>query len=1074
MTRHLRARRVPALLSAGALIAAGLAGLSTVSTAGAASAATPAIDCPAGTQLTTKTVGERTAERKAADPAFRDLVGSLDTASADRATLCRPIVRPEPFAELSAMQAERNIVSAGPLGHTPPGALRAAVAAKAHATAAASTVPGAQGTFTPIGKTPLIADDPDADSVNGLGLADQAGRIDSYTYDPVHKRLFSGPGTGGVWMSTNTGKSWTSVGDSLPYQSVGAISWSPDGSAANGTLLVVSGEASAGGNVYTGLGAYLSTDLGASWQQATGVPDGLMGFKIKVDPSNPKTVYAATSQGLYRSTDTGRTYTNVNLPTGDCAGKTGYNNICQNGNWVTDVEIKAPGGVGADKKGGQVLAAVGYRAGRLAYPGTDTPQSPANGVYRSDTGAPGSFTMLDVSGDGVSGMGFPPQERIGRFEFGAADGPKQDHDFVYAIVEDAVLFNGGLQGLDAVDDTLATGGGLPNTTALSGIYVSADFGSTWTRMADDNELQLPITESALIGTSQTAGMYAPGIQAWYNQWIEPDPTMADAAGVPTRLVFGLEEVWESRLSGTPQDGTTQNLEPASFRVIGPYFAGDTCAFLANPLPVCATQQTQSGDMTTHPDQQSGIFVPGEDGGVTLVVGNDGGTYSQTAAEGADFTKQWGRGNQAGYNANTLLPYDASVAKDGTVAFGLQDNGSGVIRPDGKVVETFGGDGFFAAIDPDDSKTYYNETTLASMQVTTDGGKNYDDISPPVTTPLFANPFVMDPTDAKHLLTAGPEVVERTEGPDGDWVEVFNIDPAGGGGTQMSAVELQGAAAYVGFCSTCDIVNKDPKADPPQIFQNGFATNQGGDKPAAKGSPDGWHIATAKGLPDRYITNIAADPVDPKTVYVTLSGYANRQWWPVGAFNDKNPNVGEGHVFKSTDAGENFTDITGSLPDVPARSIEVNRGQLLVGTDIGVFLSNNTDGQRWAALAGLPNVPVGSIKTDPANQERVVLSTFGRGIYDYSFSTRPGAVVQAPSPSPSTAPTTAPGAGPSATASPSASASPTSGVSSGGVTTSSGSLPRTGLPALLAVIALVAIGGALFLRRRLGSSVVTQD
>lgn len=1021
-SRPLRGR---ALLAVGALVAAPLVGAAATATASAAAAPAP-LTCPPGTVATTKTAGERAAERANADAAFRELIGSLDAASAERATACRPVREPEPFTELSAMQAERNVISAGPLGVTPPGALRAAVAGRSTAAAAAPTVPGASGRFTPLGKTPLIGDDPDAASVNGQGLADQAGRIDSYAYDPVNRRLFSAPGTGGVWVSTDVGQTWRSVGDSLPYQSVGAISWSPAGTRADGTLLVLSGEASAGGNVYTGLGAFYSTDSGRTWQQATGIPDGLMGFQIKVDPTNPREVYAATSQGLYRSTDAGRTYVNVKLPTGDCAGVTGYDNVCQNANWVTDVEIKAPGGVGADKTGGQVLAAVGYRAGMRPYPGTDTPQSPQNGLYRSDTGAPGTFTFLDdiYSASDASPVGFAVRERIGRTEMGVATGPAQDHDYVYAIVQDAVLFNGGLPVIDAVDPTLATGP-LPNNTALNGIYVSSDFGSSWTRMADRLELQSPLTESALIGTSQ-ALLYAPGIQSWYNEWIEPDPTAANAAGVPTRLVFGLEEVWESRFSGQPQDGLTQSLEPVSFKVIGPYFAGDTCAFLDNPLPVCATQQTASGDTTTHPDQQSGIWIPEADGGVTLVVGNDGGTYRQTVGPGEQLTKEWGRGSQAGYNANTLLPYDASAAKDGTVAFGLQDNGSGVIRPDGKVVQTFGGDGFFAAIDPDDSDVYYNETTLADMRVTTDGGKTYTTIPPPVTNPMFSNPFTMDPTDADHLITAGPEVVERTEGPVGDWVEVFNT----GEGTQMTAVELYSANAYVGFCSTCDIANQVEAA-----FQSGLATNVGGDEPPAKGSPAGWHIAAAKGLPDRYITGIAVDPVNPKTVYVTLSGYANRQWWPVGSFNDENPNIGEGHVFKSTDAGETFRNISGNLPDVPARSIEINRGQLVVGTDVGMFVSNNADGQRWAAPEGLPSVPVVSVKNVPGSQDRLVLATYGRGIYEYRFSARAGSSTGAPAPT-----TVRP-------------------------VVAGGRLPATGLPAALGGAALIALVGGLALRRR---------
>ncbi len=696
MSRTHPVRQALALLAAATLAAVSLIAVSPSQPL--AQASSPR-SCPAGTVPGTKTGGDLRQEVNTADPAFRDLVGAVQAASGGG--FCRPVHAPEKYRELAMMQAQRNVLSAGPLGYTPPGALRAALVGRQAATAAAATVPGAQGTFSKIGKTPLIADDPNAPSVNGLGLADQAGRVDSYAYDSVHGRLFSAPGTGGVWMSTTLGKSWTSVGDTLPYQSVGAVAWSRDGAPAVGTLLVVSGEASAGGSVYTGLGAFYSADLGKTWTHARGVPDGLMGFKIEVDPRNPTIVYAATSQGLYRSTDTGRTYTNVKLPTLGCAGKTGYRNICQNANWVTDVQIKAPGGVGVDKSSA-VIAAVGYRAGRKPYPGTSTPQSPQNGLYRSVTGAPGTFTYLNVSGDGTSPLGFAPQREIGRTELGAASGSGQDHNFLYAIVQDAVLFNGGVPGIDAADTTGVTGG-VPNNTTLNGIYVSGNFGTSWTRMADEIELQSPATESALIGYSQTAGLYAPGVQSWYDMWIKPDPTQQTEAGIPTRLVFGLEELWESRLSGQPQDGATQSLEPVSFKVIGPYFAGKTCGFLDSPLPYCPTQQTSSTSRTTHPDQQAGIWIPGPNRSVTLVVGNDGGTYAQTVAAGGAITKEWGRGSQAGYN--TLLPYDASAAADGTVAFGLQDNGSGVVRPDGKVVETFGGDGFFAAIDPDNSNVY---------------------------------------------------------------------------------------------------------------------------------------------------------------------------------------------------------------------------------------------------------------------------------------------------------------------------------------------------------------------------------
>jgi hypothetical protein len=185
---------------------------------------------------------------------------------------------------------------------------------------------------------------------------------------------------------------------------------------------------------------------------------------------------------------------------------------------------------------------------------------------------------------------------------------------------------------------------------------------------------------------------------------------------------------------------------------------------------------------------------------------------------------------------------------------------------------------------------------------------------------------------------------------------------------------------------------------------------------------------AKGLPDRYISGIAADPRDPKTLYVALAGYANRQWWPVGSFNDKNPNVGEGHVFKSTDGGATFHDITGSLPDVPARSIEVRGGQVLVGTDIGLFLSSDTEGRAWAALKGLPHVPVVSVKNWPGRSNDVVLATFGRGVYRYTFGS--GSVVVTPPKN-----------------------------------DGDGGLAATGAPVGLAGLAVVLLTGAVLLRRR---------
>ena len=177
------------------------------------------------------------------------------------------------------------------------------------------------------------------------------------------------------------------------------------------------------------------------------------------------------------------------------------------------------------------------------------------------------------------------------------------------------------------------------------------------------------------------------------------------------------------------------------------------------------------------------------------------------------------------------------------------------------------------------------------------------------------------------------------------------------------------AAYVGFCGYCDALNTRP-------FDNGIATNVGGK----------WHKATAAGLPRRYITSVQVDPVDPKTVYVTLGGYS-RRWLPVGAVGESTRDVGEGHVFKSTDAGEHFTDISGNLPDAPAEFTLVRNGQLVVATDVGVFLAAGTDGGTYQQLGqGLPAAPVYSLelkpKASPTEPDTLIVATQGRGVWRY--------------------------------------------------------------------------------------------
>jgi hypothetical protein len=191
------------------------------------------------------------------------------------------------------------------------------------------------------------------------------------------------------------------------------------------------------------------------------------------------------------------------------------------------------------------------------------------------------------------------------------------------------------------------------------------------------------------------------------------------------------------------------------------------------------------------------------------------------------------------------------------------------------------------------------------------------------------------------------------------------------------------ASYVAYCGYCDALNTRP-------FANGVATNVSPADGAvgSAGSPAGWHIAAAAGLPSRYITSIQIDPSDPRTVYATLGGYS-RRWLPPGVLGE-DADLGGGNVYKSTDAGEHFRDISGNLPDIPANFTLVRNGQLIVATNLGVFVSRDTDGGGYEQLgSSLPTAPVLSLEMKPkasaTEKDTLIAATQGRGVYRYGFA-----------------------------------------------------------------------------------------
>ncbi|MGE5101976.1 MAG: WD40/YVTN/BNR-like repeat-containing protein [Deltaproteobacteria bacterium] len=128
--------------------------------------------------------------------------------------------------------------------------------------------------------------------------------------------FFIGAVDGGVWKTTDYGRTWTPIFDSQPTGSIGAIAIAP--SNAN-VIYVGSGEGLQRPDLSTGDGIYKSSDAGRTWTHL-GLRDGQQIPQIVVDPRDPNRLFVAVlghpygpnaERGVFRSTDGGSTFQKV-------------------------------------------------------------------------------------------------------------------------------------------------------------------------------------------------------------------------------------------------------------------------------------------------------------------------------------------------------------------------------------------------------------------------------------------------------------------------------------------------------------------------------------------------------------------------------------------------------------------------------------------------------------------------------------------------------------------------------------------------------------------------------------------
>jgi photosystem II stability/assembly factor-like uncharacterized protein len=198
---------------------------------------------------------------------------------------------------------------------------------------------------------------PDENNDDGGGV----GRINHVAFHPSDANTFwVATPNGGVWKTTDGGNSWTVLTDKNDVLTTSVVAI-PSDYATSKTIYIGTGERDAWSHD-NGIGVLKSTDGGATWKQ-TGLSfdlsDDISVNDLLIDPNNNNVLYAATTKGLYKSTNGGDSWSEISTQDYD----------------IVDIEFKP---------GDASILYAGYRYGAIfKYTGSGANQSVVYSDYNN-------------------------------------------------------------------------------------------------------------------------------------------------------------------------------------------------------------------------------------------------------------------------------------------------------------------------------------------------------------------------------------------------------------------------------------------------------------------------------------------------------------------------------------------------------------------------------------------------------------------------------------------------------------------------------------------------------------------
>jgi photosystem II stability/assembly factor-like uncharacterized protein len=396
--------------------------------------------------------------------------------------------------------------------------------------------------------------------------------------EPGH--FYFGSVNGGVWESTNAGRTWRPIFDSVPVGSIGALAIAPSNPR---VIYVGTGEADMRSDIAQGKGVYRSNDGGATWR-FVGLGDTQQIGRIQVDPRDPDLVWVAAlghpygpnvERGVFRTRDGGAHWTKLLGPDANTG--------------AIDV-VLAPDDP-------QLVYAALWQTRRTPWNIYPPSKGPGSGLYKSSDGgahwsklagngfaaAPGRiglalapsqtgriYALVDADSGGLyrsddSGAHWMRTSKDGRiwqrgWYFGGVTVEPKDADVVYACNT----------------NLLRSGDGGMTFAPVEGDATGDDFHTLWIDPLNPDSRILGTDQGAIVSTDRGRSW-----SSWYNQptaqlyhvstdnrfpyWVYGSQQDAGAVGLPSRTnTFDgvtLEQFREITAGGESQNIAPDPLDP---------------------------------------------------------------------------------------------------------------------------------------------------------------------------------------------------------------------------------------------------------------------------------------------------------------------------------------------------------------------------------------------------------------------------------------------------------------------------------------------------------------------------------